>query len=269
MSGGLAPPTTIRDRMHRVVAYRTLVKYLVLKDIKVKSRGTYLGVAWTLMNPALSIGAYFVTFRYIFRVQIPNHLSFFLVGFLMWVFFSRAVTSAATCIIDNEGLVKRSAFPLEVLPVSSVLYHLFHHGVALGLVLPVMLLFGGARLSWHLSWVLLFLVAFAAFTAAVALWVSTIGVFVRDIRDILEVGFPILFWGTPILYSPEMAPAVVRPLLDVNPVTGFLGVVRSGLLDGHLPAAGDLVRATLWLVVTVGSGLWLFSRVGPRLAEEI
>jgi ABC-type polysaccharide/polyol phosphate export permease len=58
-------------------------------------------------------------------------------------------------------------------------------------------------------------------------------------------------------------------LLDVNPVTGFLGVVRSGLLDGHLPAAGDLVRATLWLVVTVGSGLWLFSRVGPRLAEEI
>ena len=129
------------DRLSRLIAYRTLVKYLVLKDIKVKSRGTYLGVAWTLMNPLITIVTYFVVFQYVFRVAIPNFLAFFLVGLLMWIFFSRAISTAATCVIENDAMVKQAAFPLEVLPVASVLYPLFHHLVALGLAVPLMLIF--------------------------------------------------------------------------------------------------------------------------------
>jgi ABC-type polysaccharide/polyol phosphate export permease len=91
------------ERLVRLIAYRTFVKYLVLKDIKVKSRGTYLGVAWTLMNPLITIVMYFAVFRYIFRVGIPNFLAFFLVGLLMWIFFARAISTAATCVTDNEG----------------------------------------------------------------------------------------------------------------------------------------------------------------------
>ena len=125
------------DRLSRLIAYRTLVKYLVIKDIKVKSRGTYLGVAWTLMNPLITVVMYFVVFQYIFRMAIPNFLAFFLVGLLMWIFFARAISTAATCVIDSDAMVKTAAFPLEVLPVASVLYQLFNHVVALGLAVPV------------------------------------------------------------------------------------------------------------------------------------
>jgi ABC-type polysaccharide/polyol phosphate export permease len=241
----------------------------VLKEIKVKSRGTYLGIAWTLMNPLLTMMTYFVVFRYIFRVEIPNFLAYFLLGFLMWVFFSRSATAATTCIIVNESIVKRAPFPLETLPLAAVLYELFHHVVALALALPLMLAFWGAQVSWHLLWVGAVLLAFVGFTMAVALSLATFGVFFRDTRDILEVGLPIVFWTAPIFYAVEMLPPGLRGLAIANPLSTFIVAARTPLLDAAAPALGDLIALTCWLVVMVVCGAFLFSKYSPRFAEEL
>jgi ABC-type polysaccharide/polyol phosphate export permease len=255
-------------RFSRLIEYRTLLKYLVLKDIKVRSRGTFLGVAWTLMNPLITIFIYFAVFQYIFRVAIPNFLAFFLVGLLMWIFFARAISTAAMCVIDNEALIKTAAFPLEILPVASVLYHLFHHVVALGLAVPLMLLFWGARFSWHLLWAVVILIAFVSFSLALALLLATIGVFFRDTRDILEVGLPVLFWATPIFYDLSMAPGFLRPALSLNPLSPFIEGTRAALLDGNGPSWTHLGLMAFWIAVTAVSGTWVFGRFAPRFAEE-
>lgn len=256
-------------RLRRVLAYRILVKYLVLKDIKVKSRGTYLGVLWTLMNPLLTIAVYYVVFRHVFRVDIPNFLTFFLVGFLPWVFFSRAATAAAGCIVDSEALVKRAVFPLEALPIASVLYHLFHHAVALALVLPVMIGLGGARVSGHLVWLLPIVAAFALFTLGVALAVATMGVFFRDTRDILDVLLPVLFWATPIFYAASMAPPFLQPVLQLNPIVPFIEAARTVLLDGQAPGGAAVARMAGWLAAAVAGGALLFARHDRAVAEEL
>ena len=245
------------------------MRYLVLKDIKVKSRGTYLGIAWTLMNPLITMMTYFVVFRYVFRVEIPNFFTYFLLGFLMWVFFSRSISAATTCIITNENIIKRAPFPLETLPLATVLYELFHHAVALALALPLMLAFWGARVSWHLVWVGVVMLAFVCFTMAVALSLATLGVFFRDTRDILEVGLPILFWTAPIFYSMEMLPPALKLVAIVNPLSTFIMAARTPLLDATAPAAADLAALTAWLIVTVACGVFLFSRYSPRFAEEL
>ena len=251
-----------------VFAYRTLLKYLVLKEIKVKSRGTYLGVAWTLMNPLFTIVVYFVLFHYIFRIQIPDFLAFFLLGFLMWVFFSRAITGAATCIVENDSMIKRSMIPLEILPITVVLYHLFHHVIAVSIALPFMFALWGAKMSWHVLWAVVVLTAFAGFTLAVSLWLATTGVFFRDTRDILEVAMPVLFWATPIFYSTDMAPPVLRPVLQANPLSSFIGVMRAAVVEGRAPGAVQVGVMTTWLVLTLTSGIWVFMRYQPRFAEE-
>jgi homopolymeric O-antigen transport system permease protein len=241
----------------------------VLKEIKVKSRGTYLGIAWTLMNPLINILTYLIVFRYIFRVEIPNFLAYFLVGFLMWVFFSRSASAAATCIIVNESIIKRATFPLETLPLATVLYELFHHVVALCLAVPLMLAFWGAQVSWNLLWVGPVLLAFVCFTFAVALSLATFGVFFRDTRDILEVGLPILFWTAPIFYAVEMLPPPLRILVMANPVSAFIVAARMPLLEASAPAPADLAALTCWLVATVACGAFLFSKYSPRFAEEL
>ena len=256
------------DRLSRLIAYRTLVKYLVLKDIKVKSRGTYLGVAWTLMNPLVTIVMYFIVFQHIFRVTVPNFLAFFLVGLLMWIFFARSIATAATCVLDNDAMVKKAAFPLEILPVASVFYHLFNHVVAFGLAVPLMLLFWGGRLSWHLLWAVAILAAFVCFSVAVSLVLSTVGVFFRDTRDILEVGLPVLFWATPIFYDLAMAPAFLRPVLMLNPLSPFIEATRAALLEAQGPSWAELGLMAFWIAVTAISGTWVFARFAPRFAEE-
>jgi ABC-type polysaccharide/polyol phosphate export permease len=267
MSSQTAASNAIRFR--RLFVYRPLVKYLVLKDIKVKSRGTYLGIAWTLMNPLITIMTYFVVFGYVFRSEIPNFLAYFLLGFLMWAFFARAVTSAAICITANDSIIKRAPFPLETLPLAAVLYELFHHSVALAVSLPLMLLFWGARFSWNLLWVGIVLVAFICFTLAVALWVATLGVFFRDTRDILEVGLPIIFWTTPIFYTMDMLPAWLRSVSATNPVSIFMVAARTALLDAAAPSLAHLAIMALWLVGMILSGSFVFSRYSPRFAEEL
>jgi ABC-type polysaccharide/polyol phosphate export permease len=252
-----------------VLAYRTLLKYLVLKEIKVKSRGTYLGVAWTLVNPLFTIVVYFVLFRYIFRIQIPDFLAFFLLGFLMWIFFSRAVTGAATCIVENDSIIKRSTIPLEILPLTVVLYHLFHHVIAVSIALPFMFAFWGAKMSWHVLWAVVALTAFAGFTLAMSLWLATTGVFFRDTRDILEVTLPMLFWATPIFYSTDMAPAFLRPALQANPLSSFIGVMRAAVVEGRAPGVLQLGAMAAWLALALGSGIWVFTRYRPRFAEEV
>jgi ABC-type polysaccharide/polyol phosphate export permease len=256
------------NRLSRVIAYRTLLKYLVLKDIKVKSRGTYLGVAWTLMNPLITIATYFIVFQYIFRVAIPNFVAFLLIGLLMWIFFARVISSAATCMIDNEGMVKKAAFPLELLPTASVLYHLFYHLVAFGLAVLLMFVFREARLSWNLVWVLAVLLAFVGFSLALALLFSTVGVFFRDTRDILEVGLPVLFWATPIFYDLSMAPAFLRPALELNPLAPFIEATRAALMHARAPSWTELGLMALWMSATGIAGVWVFGRFAPRFAEE-
>ena len=253
----------------RIFAARTLVKYLVLKEIKVKSRGTYLGVAWTLMNPLFTIIVYYVIFRHIFRVDIPNFLAFFLIGFLMYAFFSRSISAAASCVEANEKLVQQAVFPLEVLPIAAVLYHLFHHLVALALALPLMLAFWGGKLTVNLLWLGVVLAGFVCFTLAVALWLATIGVFFRDTHDILDVGLQMLFWSTPIFYSVGMAPDFLRPIVAANPLSPFLGAARTALLDGRIPSGSQLGLAAAWIVVMLIVGTWVFARYRLRLAEEL
>jgi lipopolysaccharide transport system permease protein len=259
--------STGANRFSRLLAYRTLLKYLVLKDIKVKSRDTYLGVAWTLMNPLITIVMYFVVFQHIFRVEIPNFLAFFLVGLLTWIFFARAISAAATCMMENEAMVLRVAFPLETLPIACVLYHLFHHLIALALAVPLMLVFWGARLSWNLLWLVPILVAFVGFSIALALVLATIGVFFRDTRDILEVGLPVLFWATPIFYDVSMAPGFLRPVLAGNPLAPFLDAMRAALLEARGPSWPDLSLMTFWIVAASVAGIWVFGRFAPRFAE--
>ena len=74
---------------------------------------------------------------------------------------------------------------------------------------------------------------------------------------------------TPIFYDPEMAPQVLRPFINANPLASFIGAVRAALLGGHRPSGIQLALMTVWTVAAVVSGTWVFVRHSPRFAEEL
>ena len=105
------------------IKYRSLIKNLVLKDLKLKYRGSVLGVIWSLLRPLMLIAVYTVAFKYVVRIKMENYAFFLLVGLLPWNFFSGAAMAATEAVIDNANLIKKVYFPRETLPMAPVLFN--------------------------------------------------------------------------------------------------------------------------------------------------
>jgi ABC-type polysaccharide/polyol phosphate export permease len=96
--------------------YRTLVRNLVFKDLKLKYRDSVLGVVWSLLNPALLLIVYTVAFKVVLRVQTENYPYFLLAALLPWTFFSSSLTASTQSITGNANLIRKVYFPRETCP---------------------------------------------------------------------------------------------------------------------------------------------------------
>jgi ABC-2 type transport system permease protein len=189
-----------------LLRYRTLVRNLVFKDLKLKYRDSVLGVVWSLLNPALLLMVYAVAFKVVLRVQTENYPYFLLAALLPWTFFSSSFTASTQSITGNANLIRKVYFPREILPIATVLFAFSQLLLALVVFLPALVLVSGVRIH---STALLFapvLLLHLLFTLGLAFILSTCTVFSRDIAHLTEVALVLFFWLTPIVYPVSMVP---------------------------------------------------------------
>jgi ABC-2 type transport system permease protein len=209
------PRLHVAGRVRDVYAHREILMNLVRKELKVKYTASVLGAVWSLLNPVV----FLAVFTFVVKItgnSFPDYPIYLLAGLLAWNLFSVSLTTGARSVIDNANLVKKVAFPHEILPLSAV-------GVALVdfvLQTAVLLLFMIASgYGFHLPELALYPLAFAtllAFTVAVTLWLGALNVRYRDIQHLLNLGLIVWFWLTPIVYSGYL----VEKTLTDNPVLG-------------------------------------------------
>ena len=108
---------------HTLYRHRELIGILVAKQLKLRYRGSVLGFLWTLLNPLLLMLVYTLVFSVYFRLDMEKYPAFLFAGLLPWIWFASSLQQGVTCILDGAGLVTRSQFPAEVLPVVTVLQH--------------------------------------------------------------------------------------------------------------------------------------------------
>jgi ABC-2 type transport system permease protein len=278
-------------RLRELWGYREILANLVRKELKVKYTASFLGAIWSLLNPVVFL-AVFSFVVVVLDNRVPDFPVFLLSGLLAWNLFSASLLSGSSAVIDNSNLVKKVAFPREILPLASV-------GVALVdfvLQTGVLLLF--IVVSGHgigLQGVVLYPLAFATllvFTTAVTLWTSAVNVRYRDVGHLLNLGLLVWFWITPIVYqaalvqhelaSREIAGVslwniyLVSPLVPI--VLGFQRALYGGpAQDGQqvLPDVSVAWHAgVLAIVLAVSSVLLLlawrsFFRRSGDFAEEL
>src|SRR5207244_2316236 len=139
--------TTVADAVISVYRYRELLKNLVLKDLKLKYRGSVFGFVWSLANPLLTIAVYAVAFTYILRVGTPGYVFYLMLGVLSWTFFANSAAMATGAIVDNASLLKSVTFPRAILPLATVLFNLAQYMLTVAVFLPVMLVWYRVSLS--------------------------------------------------------------------------------------------------------------------------
>jgi ABC-2 type transport system permease protein len=180
---------------------RELFVFLVRKEIKVKYKNSVLGFVWSMLNPALTLAVFYVLFTYFLPNGIPHFVIYMFSAMLVWNFFQTAMLSGTTSVVVNAGIVKKVAFPREILVLSSVgagLVFLFYQSLVM---VGFMIAFRHAP-AWGEIWLLLpALAAIIVFVSALAIFLSAVNVYLRDTQHLVEVLLVAWFWANPVVYA--------------------------------------------------------------------
>lgn len=280
LSGPTRVPRSGRADPRRGAQIRQLTTNLVRRDLKVRHRGTFLGMLWSLTNPLLIVGLYYVIFTYIVAAQpavdvprpdghsVPFALYFFS-GLIIWNVFGTSAQSATTSVVGSGYLLRKVYFPRAILPLSAVLSSLVTFAFEFAILVILAVAFVGPP-GWYVLWLPVIVAITALMAYGVALFLAAITVFLRDVAHFIGVLLQLWFWSTPIVYSllyVSKRPSVLR-LVKLNPMTGVVVSFRNVVMLDQPPALRLLAYDLLFAVVALAIGAWVFQR-WQRLFAEI
>ena len=265
---------TIVLALRSVYQHRDLLHSLVKRDIEVKYRASMLGKLWIVLYPMMMLGVYTFVFGGIFNSRwggkgsITDFVPMLYCGLIVHAIFAETVSKAPFLIVNNPNYVKKVVFPLELLPVSSLLVALFNAAVSFVLLLLMVLLF---KHEVHLTLLLLPLVLLPLVLFAVggAWLVAALGVFFRDIEQFIGILMSILLFLSPVFYSTESVPLLGQHLLLLNPLTYPIEDVRNVVVLGQLPNWKPWFLNLLIAAGVALMGLSVFEETRPAFADVI
>lgn len=259
---------------------RELLWNLTLRELRTKYRRSFLGWTWSMLNPLATVAIYSFVFGVLFKSTAPvgdpsglkGFAYFLLAALLPWNFFALVTNLGMGAIASNSGLVRRVAFPREVLVFSNSLHACVQFSIEIGLLCVVLLIAGGPILPW-IPVMLLVSVLLAIFASGFALALSTLSVYFRDLTYLWTIFIQVWFFLTPVVYGPELlearAPAWAERILQFNPMRAFVSSYRDLLYDARCPALTRFLFMAVAAFLSLALGWYIFHRMGRRLPEEV
>ena len=269
-------PTSPLALLRTLWTHRTLLRSLVVRDIVGRYKGSVFGVLWSFLTPLLMVLVFTFVFGEIFQARwagSPNSggmdfASALFTGLLAYQFLSECLSRAPHLVVANANYVKKVVFPLEILPVVSVIAAVFHllvaYAILIGLILASHWTLGPSALLAPLV-----LLPYIALTLGLTWAISAIGVYLRDIGQIIQPALTALLFLSPVFYPLSSVPTALQPVYLANPVTYVSETLRGVLLHQTLP------DPLAWLVFTGISllvawlGLSLFQATRKGFADVI
>jgi lipopolysaccharide transport system permease protein len=219
--------------------HRQLTYELARREIGERYSGQFFGTLWTIGHPLVLIFVYIFIFAFVFTMRVGgsvdmplDYTSYILAGLIPWLAFQESMMKASTVIVANANIVKQVIFPLEVLPVKSVVATQFTQCIFLALLTVYTLITHHALLWTYLLLPVLFLFQTLAMIG-VSYLLASIGAYFRDVKDIVQDFSTIALFILPILYLPEAVPAVLRGILYINPLSYMIWCYQDVLYFGR------------------------------------
>jgi lipopolysaccharide transport system permease protein len=254
--------------LKELLAHREVLGALVWRDLKARYRGSVLGFLWTLLNPLLLLTIYSLVFSVYIRVDVPHYPIFAFAGLLPWSWFSSALLGGSTSIVEGGNLIKRVAFPPQVLPAVVVTSTMVNFLLALPLLFAFVLA-SGLRPGLALLALPLLAVIQYALTLALALALAMVTVRFRDLQHMIANLLTLWFFLTPVLYPVSFVPEAYRPLVALNPMAAVVVGYQDVLYHGRWPAPEPLVVTAAGAAVLTALALLLSDRLRWTLVEQV
>lgn len=240
--------------------YKELLRQLVIKDIKLKYRRSYLGYVWSILNPLLMMTVLVIVFSQLFRFDIPNFAVYLLSGQVLFSFLSEATTMAVSSIVSNAPLLKKTYVPKYIFTVSKVTSSLVNLLFSL-IALVLVMIFTQVSVTWHIFWVPVILLEVYIFSLGISLILAATAVFFRDIQYLWGVFISIWMYLTPIIYPVSIISEEYRWWYDnLNPMYGYVTQFRDVVLNGNPLPLEWLTQGFIVAFAFLFIGYWVFKR---------
>jgi homopolymeric O-antigen transport system permease protein len=251
-------------------AYRELIYFLTLRDIKVRYKQTALGALWAILQPFLQMVVFTLLFGNLAQMDsegIPYPI-FTYTALLPWGMFSKAITDAGRSIVLNRSMITKIYFPRLVVPLASGLAGLVDFGIAF-LVLIGMMLYFSISFSPAILTLPLFLLLALLTALGVGLWLSSLNVIYRDFGYVIPFLTQLWFFATPIVYSADIVPEKWQLLYSLNPMVSVVEGFRWALLGAAPPSSLYLGLSAGIAVLMFFSGVFYFRRMERTFADTV
>ncbi|WP_425956308.1 ABC transporter permease [Xylanimonas sp. McL0601] len=273
-----------------VLERRFLLKLIVRKELRVRYRGSVLGMAWTYVKPAVQFAVYFLAMGIIMRQRdtVPDYAVYLFSGIIVMNFFGEGFTNATRSILWNAPLVNKIYLPRELFPVASLWVSAVHFFPQFLVLIVATVVTGWRPTPAELAAGVVGFVIVALLALGLGLVFGAVNVYFRDAENFVELIVMVATWASPVLYTWNLVhdalPSWLWPLYMANPLTAAVSLFHYAFWYGAtgrpelLPGGGAPLPDGLWwwalLALAISAGLVVigqivFRRLEGRFAQEL
>ncbi len=275
MNPHAAQPASPLAMLNSLWGHRELIEQMTRREVIGRYKGSNMGLLWSFLNPVFMLVVYSFVFSVVFKARWSgggeSHSQFAVVlfaGMVVHALFAEVLNRAPSIIMSNANYVKKVVFPLEILAVVSLGAAFFHALVSLLVLLVAFALLNGF-LHWTTIFVPLVLLPLMILSLGFGWMLSSLGVFVRDIGQVIGVFTTILLFLSPVFFPVSAVPEPLQVWLHLNPLTFFIEQTREVLIWGRLPDWRGLALYFLGASVFAWLGFFWFQKTRKGFADVL
>ena len=281
-SSSSSHPWMALQKLSEIASGRELFVNLTLRELRGKYKRSTLGWTWSLINPLVTMGTYYLLFSFFLRVEpevgdpsgLRNFAFFLMCGLLPFTYLSNALTGGMSSLVGNSNLVKKVYFPREILVAAITASWLVSFLIELAVLSVALLFVGNVVLPW-IPVILLVVALETAFVLGLALMLAVWTVYFRDLEHLTGLVLQIWFYTAPIILPLYIVKDQLSGhrwawvLYNVNPLMRFVEAYHDLLYSLRMPPAAELGYLFVVSAAVLGLGWYVFTRFEGRLAEEL
>lgn len=271
-----AHSTSLASLVHGIHKNRQLILQLAEREIVGRYKGSFLGVAWSFFNPVLMLAVYTFVFTVAFKARWGSGVEdaktqfalVLFVGLIVHGLLSDVLNRAPAVLLTDINLVKKVVFPLEILPIVSVLGALFHCMISLSVLIIASIFFNGF-LHWSVLLAPLVFLPLLILITGLAWFLSSLGVYMRDVGQGVNIITSVMIFLAPVFYPLTALPEQFQGWLFLNPLTFIIEQARNVLLWGKTPDWVGLSAYLLLAVCVAWAGYAWFQKTRRGFADVL
>lgn len=260
-----------KEYLKDIFRFRELFVFFALRDITVRYRQAFFGIAWAILRPVLTMLVFTLIFGMVAKVPTDgvNYPLFFLTGMIPWQLFSNATMDACNCLLNNSQLITKAYFPRMIIPASQIMVHLVDYAVNMIFFVVLYFIFDGT-VHYTMIFVPLFFFLLVTLCFGLGLWLSALTIRYRDFRILIPFMMQFGMILSPVAYSTSIIPERFQYVYFLNPIVGIIDGMRWSIFDVSHPLLGvSILYSVLISLGLLITGFFYFRKMERTFADKL